>query len=86
VPWLTPDSIPEGSVCRPLFIPNSTEWLAILSGALTELTQEWNWEQYGSVTVPQAVERMQELVAAYYSAACDVCLLPDGDKTGHRYP
>lgn len=80
MPYLTPDEIPEGDDCRPLFIPSSTEWLAIVSGALTELTKTWNWEQFGSVTVDEAVERMQAMIEQYYADACGDCLLPDGEK------
>jgi len=78
VPYLTPDELPEDGLCRPLFIPNSPEWLAIVSGALTELTFRWNWQQEGSVTVDQAVAAMVDLVDNYYSEACDNCELPEG--------
>lgn len=67
-------------MCRPLFIPSSVEWLAIVSGALTELTQVWNWEQFGAVTPDEAVARMQQMVAAYYDEFCSSCVLPDGDS------
>lgn len=80
MPYLTPDEIPEEGVCRPLLIPDDTAWLALVSGALTELTQPYNWEQFGAVTVEQAVERMQAMVDAYYAGACGSCELPDGGK------
>jgi len=79
LPYLTPEDLPEDDLCRPLFIPNSTGWLAIISGALTELTQEWNWEQSdGGITVAEAVERSQLLVTAYYDDLCGSCELPEG--------
>jgi len=79
VPYLTPDELPEGDICRPLFIPNSPEWLAIVSGAITELTLKWNWEQGGSVTVAEALSAMQAMVNSYYADECgDGCLLPGG--------
>jgi len=77
MPYLTPDEIPEDDDCRPLSIPASTDWLAIVSGALTELTKTWNWEQQGAVTVDEAVERMQEMIDGYYSG-CTACELPGG--------
>jgi len=77
VPYLTPDSIPEESDCRSLLIPASTDWLAIVSGALTELTKTWNWQQFGSVTVEQAVEAMQAMIDQYY-LGCTSCELPEG--------
>lgn len=79
MPYLTPDEIPEGDVCRPLFIPDSTDWLAIVSGALTELTKSWNWEQFGTVTVEEATERMGALVAQYYDELCSSCVQPGGE-------
>lgn len=80
VPWLTPDTIPEDDDCRPLFIPASSEWLALVSGALTELTQPYNWQQQGAVTVAQAVAVMQVMVNAYYGgcAPCVACTTPGG--------
>lgn len=77
MPYLTPDEIPEDDACRPLSIPASSEWLAIVSGALTELTKAWNWEQKGAVTVDEAVARMQEMVDAYYDG-CAACTIPGG--------
>lgn len=74
MPYLTPPSIPEGTVCRPLFIPASSEWLAIVSGAITELTKTWNWEQYG-VSVEDTLAAVQVMVEAYYSEEC--CTVPE---------
>ena len=80
MPYLTPDEIPEDDICRPLTIPSSTAWLAIVSGALRELTQPYNWEQLGAVTVDEAVERMQQMVDEYYADPCNNCVLPDGEE------
>jgi len=77
VPYLTPDEIPEDDDCRPLSIPASTAWLAIVSGALTELTKPYNWQQFGAVTVSEAVTRMQQMIDDYY-AGCDACVTPAG--------
>lgn len=79
MPYLTPDEIPEVGACRPLFIPASSDWLAIVSGALTELVKSWNWEQQGSVTVPEALAVMENMIALYYAGTCaDDCELPEG--------
>jgi len=77
MPYLTPDEIPEDDDCRPLSIPASSDWLAIVSGALTELTKTWNWEQRGAVTVDEAVARMQQMIDDYY-LGCTACTLPGG--------
>jgi len=80
VPYLTPEDLPEAADCRRLFIPANTEWLAIVSGALTELLKSWNWEQSGSVTVPEAVAAMQSMIDGYYASVCDECELPEGGR------
>lgn len=56
--WLTPDSTPVEVVCRTLFIPNSEAWLAIVTGAILELSQPYNWEQFGTLTPDECATRM----------------------------
>jgi len=79
MPWLTPDSIPEDDDCRPLSIPADSVWLALVSGALTELTQSYNWQQFGALTVQETVDKMQEILEGYYAGGCG-CTLPGGAK------
>jgi len=79
MPYLTPDEIPESDDCRSLLIPASSDWLAIVSGALTELIKPYNWEQWGAVTVDEAVERMQTMIDLYYEGCQGECALPGGD-------
>lgn len=77
MPYLTPDDIPEGDVCRPLFIPHSSDWLAIISGALTELQKNWNWEQSPTgITVAEAIARVDLLIEQYYDEECGACITP----------
>jgi len=80
MPWLTPDEIPEGTACRPLFIPDSTAWLAIVSGALDPLTQYYNWEKFGTLTPEQCAERMNDMLNQYYEDVCNDCTLPFGGR------
>jgi len=79
VPYLTPETLPEETDCRSLLIPASSDWLAIVSGALTELIKPYNWEQLGSVTVEEAVEAMQLMIDGYYEGCSEPCGLPGGD-------
>jgi len=89
MPWLTPDSIPEGDDCRPLSIPADSAWLALVSGALTELTLPYNWQKFGTLTVAETVAKMQEIVDNYYDTPCAACTIPGGypvvrySTTGH---
>lgn len=55
--WLTPSSIPSAAECRTLSIPASEDWIAIVTGALIELTYPRNWEPYGSLTPEQCTAR-----------------------------
>lgn len=77
MPYLTPQSLPEGGDCRPLFIPDDTEWLALFGGALTELTKTWNWEYSGGLTVNETVSKMMEIINDWYADACG-CEVPGG--------
>lgn len=89
MPWLTPDSIPEDDDCRPLSIPASSDWLALVSGALTELTKPYNWEKFGTLTVGETVAKMQQIIDDYYTSPCATCETPGGYRvtrispTGH---
>lgn len=80
MPWLTPDELPEEDECRPLFIPANEAWLAIVSGAILELTREWNWEQFGALTPAQCAAAMLNMQQRYYDDACTDCVLPTGER------
>lgn len=66
MPYLTPDTLPTSRVCRTLRIPNSPEWLAIVSGAILELTQRFTWEKYGTLDVDDCVNAMVDMFGDYY--------------------
>lgn len=72
MPYLTPNTNPTETVCRVLFIPNSDEWIAIVNGAIQELTYLYNFEQYGAVTPEQCVQRFQDMAdcVAYGCRGC----------------
>lgn len=76
MPWLTPDSIPEDDDCRPLSIPADSAWLALVSGALTELTLPYNWQKFGTLTVDETVAKMQSIIDTYYNSPCALCVTP----------
>jgi len=80
MPWLTPSNIPEDDECRPLFIPHSAEWLAIVSGAILELTRSWNWEEFGELTPEECAERMLLMQQQFYEGNCLDCTLPGGER------
>ncbi len=68
--WLTPDSAPAATRCRRILIPDDPAWLALVSGALVELTKPENWEQFGTVTPEEAADRAQVMFLEYLDAEC----------------
>jgi len=48
--WLTPDTAPADTICRVLIIPADFDWLAIVSGAIVELTNPANFQAEGTAT------------------------------------
>ena len=50
MPYLTPDSKPSATITVTFELPDSEEWLAVLLGAVLELTRVENWELFGSLT------------------------------------
>jgi len=61
--WLTPDSEPDGVVCRLVWIPNGEEYESAARGALVPLMLAENWEQFGSITPEQAAQAFQDAFA-----------------------
>jgi len=47
--YLTADVCPTDSICRALFIPNDEAFLAIVRGALQELTFAYNYDKFGTL-------------------------------------
>jgi len=88
MPYLTPETLPTEDQCRRLLIPSSPEWLAIVSGALTELTLTWNWQQKG-ITVSEALDAAQAIVESYYDQPCtdpDACTTEEGTRVIRLVP
>jgi len=48
--WLTPNAAPADTICRVLILPADKDWLAVLAGALIELTYPYNFEEFGSAS------------------------------------
>jgi len=78
MPWLTPNEPPEETDCRRLLIPADSGWLALISGALTELTYTYNWQEFGDLTPAETVAKMREIIGGYYDVPCSTCTLPGG--------
>lgn len=59
--YLTPDITPANSTCRALFIPDDEQYLAIVRGALQELTFPYNWVKQGALTPDQAANNFMDM-------------------------
>jgi hypothetical protein len=75
VPYLTPDTAPGTSRCRVLLIPDDKTWLALVMGALSELTHEYNWEEFGTASIADTVDKFHEMLQAFED--CETCAMSD---------
>lgn len=70
--FLTPDAPELSDVrCRTIRVPNAPDWLMLVSGALSVLTHEWNYEAHGTATPAEC--------AAYFSKALQEMVNTTGD-------
>jgi microcystin-dependent protein len=65
MPWHTPNSAPYPPRYRALLVPDSAEWISIVSGALIELAYKGNWEQVGSLTVEECAEAGSKILDSW---------------------
>jgi len=59
--YLTPDIAPDTATCRALFVPNDEQYLAIVRGALQELTFAYNWTKFGTLTPQEAADSFVDM-------------------------
>lgn len=65
MPYLTPDTAPGNTRCRVLVIPDDKEWLALVTGALSELTHSYNFETFGTATPEETAQAFRDMLALY---------------------
>lgn len=70
--YLTPDSVPGNTSCRALFIPDSEDYIAIVRGALQELTFDYNWDKFGALTPEEAAQSFVDMFDRFclYTESC----------------
>jgi len=70
VGYPTPSSVPTDLACRMVSIPASADWLAVVMGALTALTEEDAWQQLdGGITAEDAAAAALDIVDSAYASA-----------------
>lgn len=62
----TPDSTPDITACRVFRVPDNDDWLGILMGAVEVLMQEYNWYNWGSISIPDTVAAWSNIIQAAY--------------------
>jgi len=65
--WLTGNSLAP-ITGRGLLIPGDLAFVMAVNGALDELTYEWNWEKFGTVTPEAAADAMRVMLAGYFES------------------
>lgn len=64
--FLTPNSpLPGGNFVLKLIIPKDVQFVMHFLGALTDLAEEINWEEVGSMTPEEAAEIWSRILSAY---------------------
>lgn len=56
--YLTPDTIPDETVCYSIRLPNEPYLIAAFMGAVSELFKVWNWEAFGEMTPQETADAM----------------------------
>lgn len=75
MPYLTPDTPPDDlMVCRRLKIPAHSDWLALVDGALSELTKAYNFEQFGTASVDDVTQFFEQFYINYIDST-DFCMI-----------
>lgn len=64
--WLTPNAAGGVTACRVLIFPVELE--TSVNGALQELAEVYNWEQFGTMTPDEAASLAQAMLDAYYES------------------
>lgn len=70
MPYITPLITPVDTVCWRLSIPNDERFLAAVLGQLSELFQEWNWEQTDGVSVEVSVNMALDMYDSFLQEGC----------------
>lgn len=87
MPYLTPDTAPGNTRCRVLIIPDDKEWLALVTGALSELTHAYNFEEFGTATPEETAQAFRDMLALYVDCEPtmpDFIRLTDTKTTGNN--
>lgn len=77
----TPDAPPEETGCRVFSIPADEEWFALLMGAVSALTNPYNWYRNGDLTQQEAADAFADIIDAAYALSVAGASCPSGVPT-----
>lgn len=66
--FLTPDAATGDTACRRVSVP--IELVPYVTAAIHELTKDYNWEQFGTMTVEEAVELCTQISWDFRENSC----------------
>jgi len=72
MPYLTPDTAPDDTICRVMHIPNDVYWIAIVDGAVSELVRSFNFEKSGTATPLEVSSRFMDMYIDFTESTCDM--------------
>lgn len=73
--WLTPDAPATSSKsCRRIRIPDSEQFLSLLSGAILSLAEPHNWEKFGDMSTDDTSALFFEIFTEYANSG-DACMI-----------
>jgi len=70
MPYITGEDPGTDTTCRELNIPDDLYFIAAVSGALLELTNPANWEQFGSASPADYAALAETMLAAFQTSEC----------------
>lgn len=66
--YLTPNSIPDDKICYRISLPNDYFIIMAFMGAVSSLTQFWNWELFGEIEPEEIAQAMLPIYEAMTDA------------------
>jgi len=72
MPYLTPDTPPDETVCFTLQVPNDVTWIGIVKGAISELIKSYNFEEFGTFSPSDTALRFLQMYEEFVFSECDM--------------
>lgn len=69
--YLTPETLPTGTTCRVLIMPDDEQIIANITGALEVLLSPEAWTPYGAVTPENAANSLVDMFDLFCDGADD---------------